>query len=122
MKLDGAPNFRDFGGDWVEDGRRVRRGLLYRSGALGQLTASDQERLASIGLRLTVDLRSAHEREAFPSGLTANLLGRYLTPDTETGLEPVGLLLRRLVQERADATGGRDVMLATFAHMPRALV
>ena len=39
--LDGGINFRDFGGNGVADGRRIKRGLLFRSGSLERLTEND---------------------------------------------------------------------------------
>jgi protein-tyrosine phosphatase len=61
MKLEGVPNFRDLGGLACPDGRRVRRGVLYRSGRPAYLTDSDKQKLGSLGLRLVCDLRSPRE-------------------------------------------------------------
>jgi protein tyrosine/serine phosphatase len=62
VDLEGCYNFRDLGGYAGRDGRRMRRGLLYRSDALHHLTAADVERLrGELGLRLIIDVRSAHE-------------------------------------------------------------
>lgn len=57
-------NFRDLGGCVGHDGRRVRRGVLYRSGRLGHATRSDVRRIAELGIVTVVDLRSPEEREA----------------------------------------------------------
>jgi protein-tyrosine phosphatase len=58
----GAYNFRDLGGLQLPDGRRTRHGLLFRSDTLQALTASDVAFLRqTIGLRVVVDLRLAHE-------------------------------------------------------------
>jgi protein-tyrosine phosphatase len=59
--LAGAPNARDLGGLVSADGRRVRRGVLVRAGALGRLTDDDLPVLAALGLVCLVDLR--HESE-----------------------------------------------------------
>lgn len=59
-----VPNFRDFGGYPTQDGRYVRRGLLYRSGALNDLSESDIAKLRELGIKLVCDLRTdieAHE-------------------------------------------------------------
>jgi protein-tyrosine phosphatase len=60
--LTGAYNFRDLGGLQLPDGRRTRYGLLFRSDTLQALTVSDVAFLRqTIGLRVVVDLRLAHE-------------------------------------------------------------
>jgi protein-tyrosine phosphatase len=60
--LAGAYNFRDLGGLQLPDGRRTRHGLLFRSDTLQALTAPDVAFLRqTIGLRVVVDLRLAHE-------------------------------------------------------------
>lgn len=68
--LQGATNFRDFGGWPGEDGRRVRQGLLYRSNALAELTREDLQVLDGLGVRAVYDLRTRPEREAAPTAWT----------------------------------------------------
>jgi len=60
-------NLRDFGGYETLDGRRVREGMLYRSGALSKLDARDHEIVAGLGIKLICDLRQDDERVAEPS-------------------------------------------------------
>jgi len=57
LRLTGVRNFRDLGGLSAHDGRRVRPGLLMRSGHLGSATDTDLRRLAGLGLRTVVDFR-----------------------------------------------------------------
>lgn len=64
--LEGAINFRDLGGLATTDGRRVRRGLVYRSGSMHGLTAADQRVMAELGIRTVFDLRSNPERNKYP--------------------------------------------------------
>ena len=66
-ELASVANFRDFGGYRTEDGRRVRRGRLFRSGLLCDLDADDQARLQGFDLRLVCDLRSEEECIATPT-------------------------------------------------------
>ena len=61
--LEGAFNFRDFGGYPTVDGRSVRRGVLYRSGALSGITDADKLALAGLELLQFFDLRTTAERE-----------------------------------------------------------
>jgi protein-tyrosine phosphatase len=67
LGLVGAPNARDLGGLVTGDGRRVRRGVLLRAGALGRLTDGDVSRLAEWKLGWVVDLRDASEIGAAPA-------------------------------------------------------
>ncbi len=67
LTLQGAPNFRDFGGYTTGDNRRVRWGRLYRSGHLNQLTDSDLDAMAALGIGLVCDFRDVQESERTPN-------------------------------------------------------
>lgn len=69
LTLQNAYNFRDIGGLRTHDGRRVQKGLLYRSDALSRLASSDQEAIAGLGLKTVVDLRTESERKSAPDRL-----------------------------------------------------
>jgi protein-tyrosine phosphatase len=55
------PNFRDLGCRATGNGRKLRAGLLYRSGQFGKLTNKELGSLVSLGIRTVVDLRSARD-------------------------------------------------------------
>ncbi|MFC8001989.1 tyrosine-protein phosphatase [Streptomyces olivaceus] len=61
--LTGVRNLRDLGGLPTEDGRRVRQGVLFRSGHLAHATAEDGVFLASLGLHTVFDFRNAADRK-----------------------------------------------------------
>ncbi len=67
LSLQGAPNFRDFGGYTTRDSRRVRWGKLYRSGHLNQLTDSDLLVTAALDIGLVCDFRETQEGERTPN-------------------------------------------------------
>ncbi len=67
--LDGGINFRDLGGNSVTDGRRIKRGLLFRSGSLERLTENDCTFLAGVPVRSVLDYRDADEVHAKPDVL-----------------------------------------------------
>ena len=67
VPVTGTSNLRDLGGYPAEGGKRVRRGLVFRSAALGGLTPSDQRLVAALGLRTICDFRGQREREASKS-------------------------------------------------------
>jgi protein-tyrosine phosphatase len=67
-----APNMRDLGG-WQARGGQVRRGLVFRSGALTGVQGEQNAVLASRGIRYVYDLRTAPEREVTPDRIPPNV-------------------------------------------------
>jgi protein-tyrosine phosphatase len=61
-ELAGVRNFRDVGGLPTVDGRRVRQGVLFRSGHLAHATDEDAAFLGSLGLHTVFDFRNAADR------------------------------------------------------------
>ncbi|MEV5148767.1 tyrosine-protein phosphatase [Streptomyces sp. NPDC052727] len=62
-ELAGVRNFRDVGGLPTTDGRRVRYGVLFRSGHLAHATEQDAAFLASLGLHTIFDFRNAADQK-----------------------------------------------------------
>ncbi|MET9258016.1 tyrosine-protein phosphatase [Streptomyces sp. NPDC048182] len=62
-ELTGVRNFRDVGGLPAADGRRVRHGVLFRSGHLAHATAEDAAFLASLDLHTVFDFRNAADQK-----------------------------------------------------------
>ena len=58
-----AFNVRDLGGLPTEDGRSIRRGLLYRGDGVHRLAGDDLEKARTLALRTVVDLRTGGEIE-----------------------------------------------------------
>ncbi|MDO0938266.1 tyrosine-protein phosphatase [Streptomyces sp. DG2A-72] len=56
-------NFRDVGGLPTVDGRRVRQGVLFRSGHLAHATEEDAAFLGSLGLHTVFDFRNAADQK-----------------------------------------------------------
>lgn len=81
VPLQGQPNFRDLGGYPTVDGRRVRWGVVYRSGELSQLSERDVAKLGALGIKTVVDLRSPQEVAARGEG--------RLPPGTEVRPMPI---------------------------------
>ncbi len=61
--LEGVRNFRDFGGYFGSGGRRIKRGLLFRSGHYADASAGDIEALERFNIVFQADLRRPDERE-----------------------------------------------------------
>jgi len=108
--LRGVDNFRDFGGYATVDGKRVRTGVLYRSGHHGQPTAEDLAALRDLGIRTVVDLRSKRERCHSPSVRPRDWNGTLIEGD-ET--------LEALPPELADAPMDLDSPADARATMTR---
>jgi protein tyrosine/serine phosphatase len=66
IAFEGIENFRDFG-DYAAGARRLKPGILYRSGHHGGATEADLQKLSALGLSVIVDLRRANERERMPT-------------------------------------------------------
>ena len=62
-ELAGVRNFRDVGGLPTVDGRRVRQGVLFRSGHLAHATDEDAAFLSSLGLHTIFDFRNAADQK-----------------------------------------------------------
>lgn len=67
LPLQQGSNFRDIGGYPTADGRHVKWGMIYRSGATPLLTDSDLRMIDALNLANMVDLRSIDERQLAPS-------------------------------------------------------
>lgn len=66
LPLEQGSNFRDIGGYATADGRRVKWGRMFRSGAMPLLTEQDYGLLGQLKLGTIVDLRSTDERQIAP--------------------------------------------------------
>ncbi len=67
ITLSRVENFRDFGDYPTRDGRRIKRGLLYRSAHQHHATEDDLAAIAALAPHAIVDLRRRLEREKAPS-------------------------------------------------------
>jgi protein-tyrosine phosphatase len=98
LNFEGAVNFRDLGGYPAADGRRTRWRRLYRADNLADLTPSDLEQLAAVGLKTLIDFRLLEERVLKPNRLPPGGAIRSI----ELGFVPEGTLqMLRLVKSGA---------------------
>ena len=79
IRLEGASNLRDLGGWPTRDGRRVRRGQVFRSAALHGVTGNDIAALKALGVRHVVDFRGDGERARWPTKMTEGVTIHELT-------------------------------------------
>lgn len=88
LPLVGGQNFRDIGGYRTADGRMVRRGEVFRSGAMNLLTPADFDYLASLGLQTVVDFRSTPERTHAPTQWPAGFQPEVIVSVSENLNDP----------------------------------
>ena len=67
IRLPGAINLRDFGGYRTSDGRRIRRGLLFRCGAMHMIEPEYHDAFADLDIGVICDLRRDDEVEMSPT-------------------------------------------------------
>jgi protein-tyrosine phosphatase len=63
---EGAHNFRDLGGLRTKDGLSIRRGKVFRSGDLSNLSEHGRLRIKELGVETMFDLRDKAERARRP--------------------------------------------------------
>jgi protein-tyrosine phosphatase len=66
--LTSVVNFRDIGGYATADGRRVRTGRVFRSGALMGISDADLAALEALPIRTVIDLRTRDDLDAAAPG------------------------------------------------------
>jgi protein-tyrosine phosphatase len=65
IPFEGIENFRDLGGYAARYGE-TSYGVIYRSASISDATPADVEKIASLGIKTIIDLRSAYDKEHFP--------------------------------------------------------
>ena len=136
VPLSGQPNFRDLGGYATADGRRVKWGVVYRSGELSQLSKDDIAKLGRLGIKTVVDLRSPEEVKArgpgrLPSGaelvpmpisssdMFAKLIPMFLQGDfSRVPADLLNKVNRHLVRDFSAQFGGLLRALSESANRP----
>lgn len=115
VTIDGVRNFRDLGGYRTADGHTVRRGLLYRSGALGGMTQRGRAEFARLGVGSIIDLRSAAERQHLPEDWLGGRRTVYWTRDYSMGgTDPAHPISMPRTPE-----GIRTLMYGAYATIPK---
>ncbi len=108
--LGSAFNLRDFGGQMTTDGRRVRRGMLYRSGTMALLSEDDAAHMRSLGIRAICDFRREKERVAEPTSWHGADTD-YICRDYE---ETSGILSALVQSPATTAVEMRDAIIAVY--------
>ena len=120
--LQGASNFRDLGGYRNTEGRRVRRGQVFRSDHLAGLTPEDHRQLQALGVRHSLDFRGKGEFTLTPYAIPGvqrlalhieptviarmqALVAQGVVPTTEETVDLMRETYRDFVNRNADTFG-----------------
>lgn len=102
LRFEGIANFRDLAGHTTQDGRRVAKGRLLRSGHLGRASEADLQILSELGLRRVYDFRTESDialdgADRLPTGVESIVLPM---PDPARG---------RGIRELIEASGADEL-------------
>lgn len=102
---DNVTNTRDWGGYMAEDGKRVKQGIVYRGGALENITEEGKYvMLAELGIKTDLDVRgdSGSPLTSSPLGADVNYIetkGPYYVGNYGAGIDMVGEYQEALARE-----------------------
>lgn len=117
--LDGARNFRDFGGYINEDGDQVAWGKLFRSNQPAGMTDADYSKVASLKIATIVDFRTEEERAKDPTNWQGGRVPEFvLLPmgSTEAFVELDALVEAAI--EAEDTVALRELGAEVYRRMP----
>jgi protein tyrosine/serine phosphatase len=115
ISTDGIHNFRDYGGWEGAQGKRVKRGLLFRSGQHVGATDEDLAAIAALDIHTVIDLRGASERERNPCRRVDGFAGEVIFYEGETSSSPPH---EDVGDDVPTADYARDRMIAVYTRMP----
>jgi protein-tyrosine phosphatase len=116
LPTEGIHNFRDYGGWLTDDGKQVRRGLLYRSGQHVGATDNDLRLIAALDIQTVIDLRGASERQRNPCRRVEGFAGEVVFYDGETSSSPPHM---DVAPDVSTAIFARERMLGVYGRMPQ---
>ena len=100
-------NFRELGGIVTENGRTVKKGCFFRSGAPGYMSEEELQEVFSHNIRHIIDLRSTFEKERLEDpeipGAQYHHMNAMARPDgKEVDLSPKGISHNVFTKETGD--------------------
>lgn len=117
VPLTGAFNFRDMGGLRTEDGRTVKKGLLFRAAELTGLTPADHETLRGIGLKYVFDYRNRGEAEDKPDPAIGEALN-IRVPANEAAEQAPHVTMEQLFANGMNKVFTHDMLDRLYAGLP----
>ena len=92
IQLEGTINTRDLGGLLTVDGKKIKKGIIYRSDKLSNLTENDKKKLNQLGIKYIFDFRSKHEKVKEPNNIPNNI--KYI----EIPIEPESMDINSFIK------------------------
>lgn len=90
-------NFRELGGYKTKDGRTVKKGMFYRSGALAFMDERELAAVGRLGLKSIVDLRSTLEHITFPDPPIDGATNYHYTAMNDNDLNEIDYSSRKMI-------------------------
>jgi protein-tyrosine phosphatase len=115
IALEGGRNFRDLGGYETIDGRRIKWGVVFRSGSLAGLTPADWDLLQQRGVRSMCDLRTTHERISEPFAWKDAATLSYFSRDYQSSF---GELRKVMASDLPSGAAARAAMMNGYKELP----
>lgn len=119
FQLEGAPNYRDFGGYRTHFGCRVVTGKLFRSGVLDLLTIGDQSHLFATGLTTVIDLRGERESRVRPHEFGEQLKPTVLAFPISGDVRTNDVSMMDLISQNPTPEGVHDAMMFAYRELPK---
>ena len=116
LPLTGGFNLRDMGGYATADCRRVKRGMLFRSGTMTLLTPEDEAHVIALGIKTVCDLRRPGERDREPTRWCEPAGVHYFARDYG---ETSGVLSELLKHGAGGAEAMRQAMIDLYRDIPQ---
>ena len=115
IEVTGSRNLRDLGGYSTMDGRRIKKGVLYRSDHLDKITKRDVEMVAALGVKTVYDLRSEEERASDPPRLPEIVSVEVVSlPVFHQGLDPRMMARRIVISGDVEEGDFQQVMIEAY--------
>lgn len=112
-------NFRDIGGYRTDDHKKVKKGLIYRSGEITDLSKEDHQAFEdTYGIKTIFDFRSESEIEERPNQLFEGVTTIHI--DILKGLAGKSTSQEDLMNGKADADEYMTSIYREFIHTPSA--
>lgn len=118
VHLQGGINFRDLGGCRMADGRTLKKGLLFRSGALDELTPSDVKTLAALPVTHVLDYRDEAEAQRRPDQLWQDVSYECVPANISSNGSVSSTWLKLLLSHATDGTRAITFMKGLYQQLP----
>ncbi len=111
-------NFRDLGGIPTADGKKIKKGLFFRSAMLNDATKSDIEYLKSLNLKIIFDYRDTDEAEIIKTNPYEKIGAKYLNLPAAMNNEKLYKLKKSSFLARAFLKFSIDDIKVSYRNLP----